>query len=202
MVITWRFMISSFPALPFPFGCLQCARPNRLRNSGIPCGMRARRARTRRPRPRRFRVSAQDSRRTEVEGLWTARWRPEPTQLPGENRGAGDYGDERRGANARRRLHAARHCLQRRDVVRIADVRTALHRRIAVVLKRRVCGQRRGVGGCGASTDMRKPQVARRPQQDGHQRDRGKRYEDTATNRQWTIQHDRLPECLYPRKRG
>jgi hypothetical protein len=38
-------MIVSFPAFAFPFDCLPRARSNRLRNSGIPFGMRARRAR-------------------------------------------------------------------------------------------------------------------------------------------------------------
>lgn len=104
-------------------------------------------------------------------------------QLPGENRDACDDGDERCGGHSPERLHATRHCLQRRDVVRIADARTALHRRISVVLKQRVRGQRRGVSGSGASTDMRKPQLARRPQQDGQQRNRGERYECPTTKR-------------------
>jgi len=104
--------------------------------------------------------------------------------LPGEKRDADEHDEERCRCNALGHPHAARYRLQRRNLLRLADGCTALHRRIAVVLKRRACVQGHDVVGCGASTDMCKPQLARRPQQDGYQRDRGKRHEDAATNRQ------------------
>lgn len=100
-------------------------------------------------------------------------------QLPGENDNASDHGGERCGHIASERLHAARHRNQGCNLVRVANIGTALRRRISIVPELSARGDSRGEGA-----GMREPCFARRPQQHGRQCEHGKRQEGAATARQ------------------